>query len=60
MVKQIIHQGGSDYYEYHGNTTIELTRKSQGDAVSRDWIIFNSVEEAADYFNDYCLGLEAV
>ncbi len=40
-----------DCYEYHGNTTIELTRKQDGIVIWRDWILFDSVEEAAEFFN---------
>jgi len=43
-----------DYYEYHGSTTIERERKKGGVTIWRDWIIFNSVEEAEQYFNDNC------
>ena len=44
-----------DCYEYHGNTTIELTRKQDGMTIWRDWILFDTVEEAAEYFNDACV-----
>jgi hypothetical protein len=43
-----------DHYEYHGSTTIERIRKKRGLTVWRDWILFDSVEEAAEYFNDNC------
>ncbi len=43
-----------DFFEYHGNTMIEQTR-TRGEAVIwRDWIVFNSVEEAEAYFNACC------
>ena len=51
------HELDSDYqecYEYHGNTVIEVTRKLTGDKIKRDWILFDSVEEAQEFFNDYC------
>lgn len=48
------HSDFQDHYEYHGNTTIERTRKKDGLTVLRDWIIFDSVEEATQYFNDTC------
>lgn len=38
-------------YEYHGNTTIEVVRKQDGITIDRDWILFDSVEEALDFFN---------
>jgi hypothetical protein len=49
-----------DHYEYHGNTTIERRRKKGGLTIWRDWIIFDSVEEAAQYFNDNCRYEEGV
>ena len=41
-------------YEYHGNTTIELTRRQGKVTVWRDWITFDTVQEAAEYFNEHC------
>lgn len=41
-------------YEYHGNTTIEMTRKRDGITVKHDWILFDSVEEAQAFFHDGC------
>lgn len=43
-----------DCYEYHGNTTIEHIRKHGEMTVWRDWITFDTVREAADYFNEHC------
>jgi len=39
-----------DSYEYHGNTAIEITRIKNGVTVKRDWIFFDSVQEAQDFF----------
>ena len=54
------HEFYSDYhesFEYHGNTAVEITRKQGGITIKRDWILFDSVEEAQDFFyentNDY-------
>ena len=55
MTKAISHPDYYDSYEYHGNTTIELTRKQDGMIIWRDWILFDSVEEATEYFNDTCV-----
>ena len=55
MTKFISNQDYYDHYEYHGSTTIELTRKQDGEVIWRDWIIFDSVEEASEYFNDTCV-----
>jgi len=54
MTKQVFYQDYNDCFEYHGNTTIEQTRKQDGFTIWRDWIIFDSVEEAAEYFNNHC------
>jgi hypothetical protein len=54
MTRTISNQDYYDCYEYHGNTTIELTRKQNGHTIWRDWILFDSVEEATEYFNDNC------
>jgi hypothetical protein len=43
-----------DCYEYHGNTMIEHIRRLAGETVWRDWILFDTVEEAAEYFNAAC------
>jgi hypothetical protein len=43
----------ADYYEnyeYHGNTSVELTLIRNGVTVKRDWIFFDSVQEAQDFF----------
>ena len=39
-------------YEYHGSTVIELIRKQSGMIIKRDWILFDSVDEAQEFFND--------
>ena len=44
-----------DSYEYHGSTTIERIRKRGNIMVRRDWLIFDSVEEALTYYNDNCI-----
>ncbi len=41
-------------YEYHGNTSVEITRKQDGVTTKRDWILFDSVEEAQNFF--YSIG----
>jgi hypothetical protein len=43
-----------DRYEYHGSTTIEKTRKVAGKTVKKEWILFDSVEEALEFFNNNC------
>lgn len=44
--------------EYHGSTAIERVRRQNG-AVRRDWLFFDSAEEAAAYFFEFCACLEA-
>jgi hypothetical protein len=39
-----------EYYEYHGNTAIERIRKYPKNRIVRDWILFNSAEEAMAFF----------
>ncbi len=41
-----------DAYEYHGSTTVERTRRKQGRVVWKEWLIFDTVEEASLYFNE--------
>ena len=43
-----------DCYEYHGSTTILKVRKAAGTTVKREWILFDSVEEAQEFFNYSC------
>jgi hypothetical protein len=50
---------GREFFEYHGNTAIERTRKKYG-KVRRDWLFFDSIEEATAVFNDYCTCCEAL
>ncbi len=52
MTRHEIYPDYQNYYEYHGNTTIEITRKQGGLIIKRDWILFDSVEEAQEYFHD--------
>ncbi len=46
-------QDGQEIYEYHGNTAIERIRKKRG-RVLRDWLYFDTAEEAVDFFNEAC------
>jgi hypothetical protein len=55
MTKSISYPKYDDHYEYHGCTTIEVTRAQDGMIIWRDWILFDSVEEAAEYFNETCI-----
>jgi hypothetical protein len=35
-----------EYFEYHGSTIIERTLKHFDQTIRRDWLLFDSVEEA--------------
>ena len=56
MTRHITYLDYYDCYEYHGNTTIEITRKKGLATIWRDWLIFDSVEEAGEFFNSNCNG----
>ena len=43
-----------DFFEYYGNTQIARVRKKNGTTIREDWLIFDSVEEALEYFNTRC------
>jgi len=48
------HPDYEDRLEYHGSTTIERVRRQAGITIRRDWLMFNTVEEACEYFNEHC------
>jgi hypothetical protein len=54
MTKYVSHDEYCDCYEYHGGTQIERIRQHDGGTIWRDWILFDSIEEASDFFNDAC------
>ena len=41
-----------DHFEYFGNTEIERIRTQDENVIKHDWIIFDSVDEAMEFFND--------
>ncbi len=41
-----------EYYVYDGNTAIERIRKYSENRVIRDWLMFNSGDEAMEFFNN--------
>ena len=45
---------GQECWEYHGNVAIEHIRR-QGREVEREWLFFDSTEEAVEFFNDHCV-----
>ena len=54
MRKHEFYPNYHDFFEYHGNTEIERIRRRGGKTVRRDWIIFDSIEEAMEFFNTRC------
>ncbi len=54
MRKHELYPTYHDFFEYYGNTEILRTRNQNGTAVRQDWLIFDSVEEAMEYFNTIC------
>ncbi len=60
MTNYIFYPDYYDFYEYHGNTIIELTRKQGETTIWRDWITFDTVEEAAAFFNENCSTYESI
>ncbi len=41
-----------EYFEYHGSTIVERIQFVNGVMPQRDWLLFDTVEEAADYYNE--------
>jgi hypothetical protein len=54
MVRQVVYPTHKVSFVYHGGTTIERVRRMRGGGWSRDWLLFDSVEEAEEYFNTDC------
>jgi len=54
MTKLEIYATYHDYFEYQGGTTIKRIRKKAGKTIWLDWLIFDTVEAALEYFNDCC------
>ena len=52
MTRHEVYPDYHESYEYHGNTAIEITRKQGRMTLKQDWIFFDSVEEAQDFFYD--------
>ncbi len=54
MIKHHFSTSYQDNFEYHGSTSIVHTRKRGNEMIWKKWILFDSVREAEDYFNDRC------
>lgn len=59
MTTYVSDRDGQELFEYHGNTAIERIRKHRG-RIRREWLFFDSAEEAAEFYNDQCACLEAI
>jgi len=42
-----------DHFEYFGNTEIEHIRMQGEKVIKHDWIMFDTVDEAMEFFNDH-------
>lgn len=54
MRKHELNPTHHDFFEYYGNTEIARIRKQNGSVIRKDWLIFDSTDEAMDYFNTRC------
>jgi hypothetical protein len=54
MSKYITHANYYEHFIYHGSTNIECIRKRGRTVISREWMMFDTIEETQEYFNDYC------
>jgi len=54
MRKHELYTDYQDQFEYFGNTEIERTRMQGETVIKHDWIIFDTVDEAMEFFNDRC------
>lgn len=41
-----------EYLEYHGSTIVERVQRASGMLPRREWLLFDSVEEAAAFYNE--------
>ncbi|MDA8140329.1 MAG: hypothetical protein M0036_16905 [Desulfobacteraceae bacterium] len=53
MTSYYAHQDVQEVYEYHGNTAIERIRRQRG-RIWREWLYFDSAEEAEAFFHEQC------
>ena len=54
MRKHELYTEYHDHFEYFGNTEIERIRKQGEKTIRHDRIIFDTVDEAMEFFNDKC------
>lgn len=58
MTHFVTSQNNQEKYEYHGHTAVEWVRKQNG-RVSRQWLYFDSAQEAADFYYEQVACCEA-
>ena len=39
-------------FEYYGSTIVERIQRHRGTVQNRDWLLFDTVEEAEDFYNE--------
>ena len=54
MKKHELYTDYHDQFEYFGNTDIERIRKHGEKIIRHDWIVFDTVDEAMEFFNVCC------
>ena len=54
MRKHELYTDYNDQFEYFGITEIERIRIQGERVIKHDWIMFDSVDEAMEFFNDRC------
>jgi hypothetical protein len=54
MTRLEVYPGYCDYFEYFGGTAICRTRRQAEETLRQDWLMFDTVEAAEEYFNDCC------
>ena len=54
MRKYEIYPTYRDFFEYHGSNEILRIRERYGTIIRKDWLVFNSPDEAVDHFNNKC------
>ncbi len=52
MDQENIYPDYKEAFEYYGSTTVEITRQRGGRIIWKDWLIFDSVEEASTFYHE--------
>jgi hypothetical protein len=54
MTRLATYPAYDDLFEYFGGTTIRQTRKKSDATVWQNWLHFDSIEDALEFFNACC------